>query len=143
MPRLKRRSGSIGQRKKYHSKRHRSQSVSDNCDSIFSESTTAEPHVDHDYLSQAAQPSDHDYSALSAQPLDQDYSSQTMDHCCSTGQITTDIILSTETVPVENVTGDFLVSESLTVSAEESETPLFKLQENHFFIWNLTCFFVE
>lgn len=57
--------------------------------------------------------------------------------------ITTDIILSTETVPVENVTGDFLVSESLTVSAEESETPLIKLQENHFFIWNLTCFFVE
>lgn len=122
MPRLKRRSGSICQRKKYHSKRHRSQSVSDNCDSIFSEST-AEPHVDHDYLSQAAQPSDHDYSALSAQPPDQDYSSQTLDHCCSTGQITTDIILSTETVPVENVTADFLVSESLSVSAEESEKP--------------------
>uniref|UniRef100_K1Q036 Solute carrier family 22 member 5 n=1 Tax=Magallana gigas TaxID=29159 RepID=K1Q036_MAGGI len=129
MPRLKRRSGSICQRKKYHSKRHRSQSVSDNCDSIFSEST-AEPHVDHDYLSQAAQPSDHDYSALSAQPPDQDYSSQTLDHCCSTGQITTDIILSTETVPVENVTADFLVSESLSVSAEESENPLIKLQEN-------------
>uniref|UniRef100_A0A8W8MJF1 Uncharacterized protein n=1 Tax=Magallana gigas TaxID=29159 RepID=A0A8W8MJF1_MAGGI len=131
MPRLKRRSGSIGRRKKYHFKRHRSQSVSDNCDSIFSEITTAEPHVDHDDLSQAAQ------------PPDQDYSSQTLDHCCSTGQITTDIILSTETVPVENVTGDCLVSENLTVSAEESENPLIKLQENHFFIWNLTCFFVE
>uniref|UniRef100_K1Q6T2 Uncharacterized protein n=1 Tax=Magallana gigas TaxID=29159 RepID=K1Q6T2_MAGGI len=55
MPRLKRRSGSIGQRKKYHSKKHPSQSVSDNCDSIFSESTTAEPHVDNNFLSLAAQ----------------------------------------------------------------------------------------
>lgn len=57
-----------------------------------------------------------------------------MDHCRSTDQITTDVILLTETVPVENVTSDFLVSENLTVSADESENPIIKIQENLAFL---------
>lgn len=54
MPRPKRISSFIGQRKKYYSKRLRSQSMPDNCDSIISYSTQAEPHMDHDYLFPAA-----------------------------------------------------------------------------------------